>query len=95
MPVIDLKLTLLIPYYSPTRPIHLLSGFDGSLYPDGLEKVPRRAAIPRSNQYAIRHSDYLIAYNRDHVGNTREMLRYAKRRESLGLIHIENLWDLM
>ena len=63
----------------------------GSLYPDGLEHVPRRAAIVRANQYMVCHSDYLIAYDAGRIGNSRKLVEYARRREIKGQIHVENL----
>ncbi|MBR1560223.1 MAG: hypothetical protein IJ646_08300 [Clostridia bacterium] len=87
----EIRLTLLLPYYDPIKPLELPSGFDGSLYPDGLEHTPRRVAIVRANQYMVRHSDYLIAYDAGRIGNTRKLVEYARHREAEGLIHVENL----
>ena len=87
----EIRLTLLLSYYDPIKPLDLPSGFDGSLYPDGLERIPKRAAIVRANQYMVRHSDYLIAYDADRIGNTRKLVEYARHREEKGLIHVENL----
>ena len=87
----EIRLTLLLPYYDPTKPLNLPSGFDGSLYPDELECIPKRVAIIRANQYMVSHSDYLIAYDAGRIGNTRKLLEYALRREIKGLIHVENL----
>ena len=86
-----IRLTMLLPYYDPHKTIELPSGFDGSLYPDGLEHAPRRAAIVRANQYMVRHSDYLIAYDAGRIGNTRKLVEYARHRERKGLIRVENL----
>ncbi len=87
----EIRLTLLLAYYDPRKPIELPCGVDGSLYPDGMERVPRNAAIVRANQYMIRHSDYLITYDSGRIGNTRELVAYARRREKRGLIRVENL----
>ena len=51
----EIRLTLLLPYYDPHKTIEFSGGFDSSLYPDGLEHTPRRAAIVRANQYMVRH----------------------------------------
>ena len=81
------SLTLLMPYYrADAEP--LPDGFDGSLFPDGIETVPKRAAILRANQYMIRHSDYLIVYDAGHIGNTRKLATYARKIEGL---HFENI----
>jgi hypothetical protein len=86
----DVSLTLLMPYYR-TDAEPLPDGFDGSLFPDGLETVPKRAAILRANQYMIHHCDYLIAYDAGRIGNTRKLVEYARHRETKGLMHVENL----
>ena len=86
-----IRLTLLLPYYEPHKTTELPGGFDGSLYPVALEYAPRKIAIVRANQYMVRHSDYLIAYDAGRIGNTRKLVEYARRRESKGLIQVENL----
>ena len=83
----DVSLTLLIPYYH-TNIEPLPDGFDGSLFPDGLETVPKRAAILRANQYMIHHCDYMIVYDTGRIGNTRKLVSSALRVEGL---HIENI----
>lgn len=83
----DITLTLLMPYYrADSDP--LPDGFDGSLFPDGLETVPKRAAILRANQYMIHHCDYLIAYDAGRIGNTRKLVAEARKVERL---YIENV----
>ena len=84
----DVMLTLLMPYYlADAEP--LPNGFDGSLFPDGLETVPKRAAILRANQYMIRHCDYMIAYDIGQIGNTRELVARAKQRMDLKIYNLD------
>lgn len=84
----QILLLRLIPYYSEAQSIELPRGFDGTFYPPGMEKVPRRFAIPKANQITIDHSDYLIAYVCDPTGNSKGFLEYGMRREKRGLIKI-------
>ena len=58
----ELRLVLLLPYHPAERPVALPAGFDGSFYPPGMERVPRRLAIVRANEYMARHCDVLICY---------------------------------
>lgn len=81
------SLTLLMPYYR-TNAEPLPDGFDGSLFPDGFETVPKSAAILRANQYMIRHSDYLIVYDAGRIGNTRILTANARKIKGL---HFENI----
>ena len=83
----DITLTLLMPYYRADAD-PLPDGFDGSLFPDGLETVPKRAAILQANQYMIHHCDYLIAYDTGRIGNTRKLVADARKIERL---YIENI----
>ena len=77
----EVKLTLLLPYHPAERPIPTPDGFDGTFYPPGVEKIPRKAAIIRANRYAVDHVDYLIAYAWHPASNARELVEYAKRRK--------------
>ena len=81
-----IKLYLLAPY-ALTQKMETPNNFDGTLYPDGLELVPKPFAIVKANRYMIEHSDYLITYCHS-IGNTRNFVEYAKRREQKGLIKI-------
>lgn len=88
----QVTLTMLLPYYQPERPMPLPEGFDGSFYPPGLEKAPKRLAIVRANRYMADHCGVLIAYVR-HPGNARELLEYAHGREKRGLVQVVNLGE--
>lgn len=87
----DVKLVLLLPYHPAERPIPTPDGFDGTLYPPGMESVPRKVAIVRANRYVVDHVDYLIAYAWHPASNARELLEYAKRREKRDLISITSI----
>ncbi len=80
-------LTLLLPYHPAERSVPIPKGFDGTLYPSGMETAPKRFAIHRANHWMASHSDFLIAYVRRPMGNSWELMQYAMRRG----IHIENL----
>ena len=83
----SVTLTLLLAYHPGERPVDLPDGFDGSLYPPDMEKVPKRLAIVRANRYAVDSSGYLIAYVWK-PGNTRKIVEYAEGRERRGLIQV-------
>ena len=87
----DVKLVLLLPYHPAERPIPTPDGFDGTLYPPGMESVPRKVAIVRANRYVVDHVDYLIAYAWHPASNARELLEYAKRKEKRDLISITSI----
>ena len=67
--------------YLPTEGDDMLSdGFSGTVWPEGLEKVPRRFAIPRANRAMADSCPYLIAYAPYKTGNAGKVVEYAKRR---------------
>ncbi len=84
-------LTRLLPYHPAEKPVALPTGFDGTLYPPDMERVPRRLAILRANRYMVEHAEYLIAYA-GHPGNARQLLEYALQRSAKGLLRVENLF---
>ena len=85
----DIDLRLLIPYHPFDRPVEPPPGFDGTYYPEGLERVPRRLAIVHADRLLIRTSQFLIAH--PGLGQSRELTDYALRREKRGLIRVELL----
>ena len=85
-----IQLLLILPYHPTEHHIEVPEGFS-SYYPPGMETVPRQFAIARANRIVISSVDYLICYDAGRIGNTRELVEYARRRERKGLLHIENL----
>lgn len=83
----DIELLLLAPY-ALIQPVDTPEGFDGALFPDGLETVPKLLAIVQANKFMVERSEYLIAYCRNPAGNTQKIVDYAKRREKKGLIKV-------
>lgn len=82
-----IKLTILLPYYPSERRIYAPEGYDGTLFPPGMETVPKRVAIVRANRYMVEHSEYLIAYVR-HPGNARELLKYVSKKNKRPFIYL-------
>ncbi len=81
----EIEIYLLLPY-ALTQKTETPKGFDGTLYPDGLEKVPFRLAIVQANRYMVQNSDYLIAH--PGIGNSRNIVEFAQKREKRGLIKV-------
>lgn len=80
------RLTLLTPYY----PTEVPEGFDGSIFPEGLEYIPKQIAIVAANHYMIDHADYVICYV-THNGNALLLYGRAERRAEKGELRIEEL----
>lgn len=89
----EVTLTLLLPYHPFDRPIPQPEGFDGTFYPPGMERVPKRFAIVRANRYMLEHSTHLIAHVWHISNGSREIWEAAQKRKALGLICVTNLAD--
>ena len=87
----EIILSLLIPYHPAERPIKKLKGFDNTYYPPGMEDVPRKLAIVRANRYMVDHVDFLIAYAWHPASNARELVEYAEKKMTKGIIQVTNL----
>ena len=88
----DITLMLVLPYHPAERPIETPYGFDGTYYPEGLEKVPRRYAIVRANEIMAKQSDWLISYVRHGASNSRRILEYAQK-QGTACININDLLE--
>ena len=91
----EVTLALLLPYHPFDRPTPVPKGYDSTFYPPGMENVPKKYAIVRANRYMVDHSGYLIAFTWHAASNSRELVEYARRREEKGLIHVQNLADVV
>ena len=87
----DITLMLVLPYHPAERPIEKPPGYDGTYYPEGLEKTPRPFAIVKVNQFMVDTCDWLVCYVRHGASNSGNILEYAKRREKKGFIQITNI----
>lgn len=52
-----------------------------TIFPEGLETVPKRAAIPRRNQWIVDHASIMVAYVTRSFGGAAQTLTYAKRKK--------------
>lgn len=84
-----IQLFEVVPYYSALRECGTWEGADGTFYPPGQERVPKRAAIVQANRYMIEHCGYLIVYAQ-WTGNAKNLLEWARRKSE---IHIVNIAD--
>ena len=67
----------------PDRPVDEYSYFspEESLFPDGLEKVPRRFGILWRNDWMLKQSDIVICYVTHYFGGAGKMLEKAVKQE--------------
>ena len=91
----EIILMLVLPYHPAERPIEKLPGYDGTYYPEGLEKTPRPFVIVKANQLMVNSCEWLVCYVRHGASNSRNLLEYAQRRAKKGLIQITNIAEEM
>lgn len=86
------RLFLMLAYHpSMGRPLPDRDKFDDFIYPEGMENVPYKLAIPRLNRMMVDDADYVIAYVIHSWGGAATTLEYARRRERQGRLTILNL----
>ena len=73
--------------YMPDEHIKEVYGED-TLYPDGLETVPRRFAISKRNDWMIQHSGYAVCYVHKITGGA---AKFREKAEKKGLQIIDVL----
>ena len=78
----DIELYLLIHYHPADHRIKLPRDFVGSIYPEGMESVPRRAAIVAGNRRMVQNADFLICYVR-YPGNSKDLMDHALKQGKL------------
>ena len=73
----QVRLFLVLAYLPPAGE-GLPEGFTGSVFPEGLERAPRRFAILRANRAMVDSCPFLIAYAPHATGNARKVVDYAR-----------------
>lgn len=84
----EVRLTMLLPYHPAEREVVLPSGFDGSLYPPGMEKVHRQFAIPRANRWMVEQCTHLVAYVTHPDSNAGKVVEWGRRGSEKVIIEL-------
>lgn len=71
---------LLIRAYLPKQRDQLPEIYDGSIYPEGLENVPKRFAISHRNQWMATNCDMVIAYIKHGYGGAFKAYSIARNK---------------
>lgn len=69
--------------YLPTAKTYFSDNYDSTVYPEGLELVPRRYAISKRNQWIVNNCDIVIAYVHHNYGGAYTACKYAERKGKL------------
>ena len=57
--------------------------FSNTIFPDGMENVPKRFAIVRRNQWMLRQSDIVVTYIRHSWGGAAQFAELAERQKKM------------
>ncbi len=66
----------------------LLSSNELTLYPEGLETVPRRFAISYRNKWMIQHSDYVVTYVTNHIASGAAQFKEIAEKQGKHVINL-------
>lgn len=67
--------------YLPTD--HSAVRDENTLYPEGMENVPKRYCIARRNDWMIEHSKYVICYVKHITGGATQFMKKAQRKNRI------------
>lgn len=77
------KLIFVTPYldkWLDDRKEFLQSSYDSIIYPE-LERVPKKFAIAKRNEWMVNQADHVFAYVKSHYGGAYKMLLYAHKHK--------------
>jgi len=82
----EIELLFVTPYLSPDKTRYEGYGYDGIIFPEGLELVPKKYAILRRNRIVVDMSDFIIASVGYSWGGAAKALEYAHSKKQLPVI---------
>lgn len=59
-----------------------------TIFPEGLELVPRRFAITHRNRWMVDQADYVVAYVDHNYGGAAQTLKYAKGKGTKQILNL-------
>ncbi len=66
--------------YLPTKADSLGESTEDTLYPEGLETVPKRFAIARRNEWLVKQADTVVCYIERQFGGAAKYTEYARKK---------------
>ncbi len=76
----EINYAVVLAYLPTSRFKELPNKRNDTIYPEGLEKVPRRFAINKRNEWMIRQSDYVVTYVKHSLGGSSNFKEMAEKR---------------
>ncbi len=89
----DIKVNVVLSYLDSRKNSYY--DINETIYPLGLESVPRRFAIKKSNEFMIKNSQYMVCFVNNTYSNAHKFLTYAKNKKlniiNLGSMNYHNI----
>ena len=76
-----IKIYLVFAYLPTIKDTFSEERYDGTVYPDVLENIPKRFAISHRNKWIVTQSDVVIGYVRTSYGGAYDALHYAENQK--------------
>lgn len=70
---------VVLAYMPSAKVANLSEDFSDTMLPEGIEKVPKRYAIPWRNKWMIAHADYVVTYITHSYGGAAKFQELAKK----------------
>lgn len=86
-----IRYTVVLAYMAKNNITYDCNNFKDTLYPEGLETVPKRFAILKRNEWMVKNSDIIVAFVMCGVGGAAKSVDYARRQNK----EIINLADII
>ena len=71
---------VVLAYMPSAKAANLSEDFSDTMLPEGIEKVPKRFAIPWRNKWMIEHADYVVTYVTRLFGGAAQFSALAKSK---------------
>lgn len=82
---------VVLAYMPSDKSPNFLENFSDTILPEGIEKVPKRYAIPWRNKWMVTHADYVVTYvARPYGGAARSHELAKKMHKIMYSLNLEN-----
>ena len=82
---------VVLAYMPPAKAANLSEDFSDTMLPEGIEKVPKRYAIPWRNKWMIDHANYVVTYIKHPYGGAAKSQKTARKmNKTMYSLNLEN-----
>ncbi len=78
--IYPIKLEIVLAYLPNEKNVNSEEKEIDTIFPEGIEKVPRKFAINYRNKWMIEQSDYVVTYVKHTIGGAAEFKEYSEKK---------------